>query len=85
MNFVPAVERFLSDAETGTRKLPALVVDEDAACDIRNIAEGAFSPLTGFMSSADYRSVVKDMRLDSGAAWTIPISLDIPEDRSREL
>lgn len=32
------------------------------------------------MDSADYRSVVDDMRLHDGAPWTIPITLDIPEN-----
>jgi sulfate adenylyltransferase len=85
MSFIPVAERFLREGGPDPRKLPSLIVGEDAACDIRNIAEGAFSPLKGFMRGTDYRRVVKDMRLDSGQAWTIPISLDVPEDRRREL
>ncbi|MBI4370963.1 MAG: sulfate adenylyltransferase [Elusimicrobia bacterium] len=85
MSLVLLPERFLRRGEDAARRLPALAVDEDAAGDIRNIAEGAFAPLKGFLSGTDYRRVVDHMRLDSGAPWTIPISLDVPESRRREL
>jgi sulfate adenylyltransferase len=36
---------------------------------------GGFTPLSGFMTSADWRSVCRDMRLESGLFWPIPITL----------
>lgn len=47
--------------------------------DIYCIAIGAFSPLTGFMNEADYRSVLDDMRLANGLVWSIPITLAVDE------
>lgn len=85
MNLVLMPERFLRTGELAARRLPALIVDDDAASDIRNIAEGAFSPLKGFMLGTEYRRVANDMRLNSGATWAIPISLDVPETRRHEL
>lgn len=56
-------------------------VNRETACEIYNIATGVFYPLTGFMDSGDYRNVVDNMHLRNGEPWTIPITLDIPEDR----
>ena len=48
-------------------------------CDIELLLNGAFSPLTGFMSQADYDSVLSDMRLADGTLWPMPITLDVDE------
>ena len=34
------------------------------------LCNGSFSPLTGFMSKADYESVCNKMRLADGTLWT---------------
>jgi len=56
-----------------------------AVSDLEMIAVGAFSPLTGFMGQADYESVVEDMHLQSGAVWTIPITLAVSEEEADRL
>ncbi len=55
--------------------LPSVTLGTVAASDLELIGNGAFSPLTGFMGEADYRSVVDEMRLASGLPWSIPITL----------
>jgi sulfate adenylyltransferase len=44
------------------------------------IAIGALSPLTGFMSQADYEGVVKNMRLGDGTIWSLPITLAVSQE-----
>jgi sulfate adenylyltransferase len=58
-------------------ELPAITLDEVAICDLNMIADGALSPLDGFMSRDDYDSVVGDMRLADGTLWSIPITLPV--------
>ena len=48
-------------------------------CDLELLANGGFSPLTGFMTRKDYDGVCSDMRLADGALWPIPIVLDVDE------
>jgi sulfate adenylyltransferase len=50
--------------------------------DLALIANGALSPLGGFMTRADYDSVVTSMRLSNGLPWTIPVVLAAGRDEA---
>jgi sulfate adenylyltransferase len=70
----PAQEAlFLDKAAT----LPRVTLDERAFSDLVMIAIGGFSPLEGFMTQADYDTVVTDMRLANGLPWAIPVTLSV--------
>ena len=45
--------------------------------DLEMIATGAMSPLTGFMTQADYNPVVDTMRLANGLPWSLPVTLAV--------
>ena len=49
-------------------------------CDLELLLSGAFSPLRGFLGSADVASVCADMRLSDGTLWPIPVTLDVPDE-----
>src|SRR5438046_1437760 len=53
--------------------------------DLELLLNGAFSPLRGFMTMADYEGVCHNMRLTSGVLWPIPITLDITESFAKAL
>ncbi|SJL10315.1 probable Sulfate adenylyltransferase [Armillaria ostoyae] len=61
------------EAET----LPDIVLTERQLCDLELIANGGFSPLEGFMTENDYKSVVDTLRLADGVLFPIPITLDV--------
>ena len=60
-------------------------VNDEVWLEICNIGHGVFAPLTGFLDSKDYASVVERMQWSDGTPWTIPITLDIPEGRYQEV
>jgi sulfate adenylyltransferase/3'-phosphoadenosine 5'-phosphosulfate synthase len=67
------------------KSLPAIMLDDRAAADVENIAVGAFSPLKGFMTSKDYLRVVREMRLENGLAWSVPITLAVSQAQAESI
>ena len=65
--------------------LPKVPLGPRASSDLEMISTGVFSPLTGFMDRAAYESVVEDMRLPDGLAWSLPVTLAVDEELARDL
>ena len=65
--------------------LPRLTLNAVNLSDLELIGNGAFSPLTGFMGEADYRSVVDEMYLQNGLPWTIPVTLAVTREQADKL
>jgi len=73
------------EARVTAQTLPKISLSETNLADLEMIAMGALSPLTGFMSQQDYRSVVHDMYLSNGLPWTIPITLAVTAEQAQRL
>ena len=67
---------------TEATRLPRLELSARVVSDLELIANGAFSPLEGFLGEADYESVVTKMRLVNGLPWSIPVTLPISGERA---
>lgn len=67
------------------KDLPSWDLTAKQVCDLELLLNGAFSPLRGFMTQADWKSVVSDMRLADGTMWPLPITLDITEEFAASL
>jgi sulfate adenylyltransferase len=57
-----------------------IVVDSGTISEIEMIANGAFSPLTGFMNEEEYQSVLHSNHLPDGTIWPVPITLTISQN-----
>lgn len=66
------------------KKYKKLVLNIEQIKDAKNIAQGAYSPLEGFMKENDFKRVVSEMRLANGLVWSIPIVLDIDKKEDFE-
>jgi len=76
----------MADTARETAKtLKQIVLSPMNVSDVELIGCGALSPLTGFMGQADYRSVMYDMHLASGPAWTIPVTLAVDEETAKDI
>jgi sulfate adenylyltransferase len=59
--------------------LPRVRVSSRERGDILMLGIGGFTPLSGFMTEADWRGVCDGMRLSNGLFWPIPITLSVDE------
>uniref|UniRef100_A0A1D1YTK3 Sulfate adenylyltransferase n=1 Tax=Anthurium amnicola TaxID=1678845 RepID=A0A1D1YTK3_9ARAE len=69
-------DALLAESET----LPSIVLADRQLCDLELIMNGGFSPLEGFLTEQDYKSVVSNLRLSSGILFSMPITLDVSEE-----
>jgi len=65
--------------------LSDITLNDRQLCDLELLANGAFSPLTGFMTRSDYESVLDRMRLQNDSLWPIPICLDVSDLQAHNL
>ncbi|WP_220186675.1 sulfate adenylyltransferase [Nostoc sp. ATCC 53789] len=75
--YLPSKEREIALENAHT--LPRLILSQRNLADLECIVTGVYSPLDGFVGEQDYYTIIKDMRLSSGFAWSIPVTLQIPE------
>ncbi|MBK9121083.1 MAG: sulfate adenylyltransferase [Phycisphaerales bacterium] len=66
-----------ADLESSATDLPRIRLPEREQCDLELLAIGAFSPLRGFMGSADFHRVCEEMRLSGGLPWSVPITCSV--------
>jgi sulfate adenylyltransferase len=52
--------------------------------DVIMLGIGGFTPLDGFMNRADWQNVCKNMALENGTFWPIPITLSTNDDDINE-
>ncbi|MFQ5512148.1 MAG: sulfate adenylyltransferase [Candidatus Krumholzibacteriia bacterium] len=60
--------------------LPSITLNRREFSDLGLIANGAMSPLEGFMTYAEYDSVLERKRLPLGLVWPIPVTLSVKDD-----
>ena len=74
-------EKLLDEA----RHFPKIAVNPRELSDLEMLAVGALSPLAGFQGEADYRSILDSLHLSNGLAWTIPVTLSLPDEEAKRI
>jgi sulfate adenylyltransferase len=59
--------------------LRSIQLSARSMCDIELLGTGAFSPLDRFMDRTLYERVVRDMRLNDGTLWPMPVTLPVTD------
>ncbi|MSQ26381.1 MAG: sulfate adenylyltransferase [Dehalococcoidia bacterium] len=73
------------EALARARGLKQIALGPVAVSDLELLAIGGFSPLTGFMGSADYHRVVKEARLANGLVWSLPVTLAVSKEEAASI
>lgn len=69
------------ESELGRAKtLSKISLTSREVSDLFMFGMGAYTPLSGFMSEADWRGVCVDMKLSNGLFWPIPITLSTTQE-----
>ena len=77
------IDRYLTGSksefvESAAQSLPKFPLSARNLADLECIATGVYSPLTGFVTESEYESIVENIRLPNGLAWSIPVTLQMP-------
>ncbi len=59
--------------------LKQVEISDRAKGDLIMMGIGGFSPLTGFMTKADWKGVCENFQMADGTFWPVPITLDVEE------
>jgi sulfate adenylyltransferase len=84
VNLMAPPER-VAELGAGAREMPSWALTPRQLADLEMLLSGGFSPLTGFMGSADAESVRRDLRLADGTFWPVPVTLEVKEEVAQGL
>ncbi len=65
----------LDDERKRAKTLPSIKMSSREVGDVIMLGIGGFTPLTGFMTRADWEGVCDGMKMANGLFWPIPITL----------
>ncbi len=60
--------------------LKQIEISSRAKGDLIMMGIGGFSPLSGFMNKADWKSVCENMTMACGCFWPVPVTLDVSKE-----
>lgn len=80
---LPGIDR--NDGLRRAAELTAVPMTSRETSDVVMLGIGAYTPLCGFMSEAEWRRTCVDMKLCDGTFWPIPITLSCERDLAESI
>jgi sulfate adenylyltransferase len=74
----------LTEEKKRAQTLPKVKITSRETGDVIMMGIGGFTPLTGFMTKADWQGVCDGMKMASGLFWPIPITLSTDDESTKE-
>ena len=68
-----------------SRDWPSVDLGPRQLCDLELMLNGGYSPLQGYMGSADHEEVCATSHLANGVLWPLPVTLDVAKDTAESL
>ena len=65
--------------------MKTIIVSDKITQEAKNLVNGVYSPLGGFLNLKEMKSVLNDMRLPGGEVWSMPIIFDVNEEEKKQL
>ncbi|MFQ5431525.1 MAG: sulfate adenylyltransferase [Nitrospinota bacterium] len=75
----------LAKAKKRAKKLKHVMITSREVGDLIMMGIGAFTPIEGFMTKADWKSVCLKMKMKNGVFWPIPITMSVSEEDAKEI
>lgn len=75
----------LKESLKKAKTLPQVHMTTRERDDLIMMGIGAFSPLNGFMTKADWQGVCNEMKMTNGIFWPIPITLSVTKEVAEKL
>ncbi|WP_028585964.1 bifunctional sulfate adenylyltransferase/adenylylsulfate kinase [Desulfogranum mediterraneum] len=66
-------------------QLRTLDLNSHQLCDLELLLNRGYYPLNGYLSQADYNSVLERMELSDGSVWPMPVCLDVSASTAAQL
>jgi sulfate adenylyltransferase len=75
----------LEEEKKKAKSMPQLKISSREAGDLIMLGIGGFTPLTGFMTQADWKGVCGEFKMADGTFWPIPITVSTTKDQADSL
>jgi sulfate adenylyltransferase len=75
----------LGDERERAKSLKRLHISSRETGDAIMMGIGGFTPLTGFMGSADWKGVVTEMKMTDGTFWPIPVTVSATAEDAKSV
>ncbi|MCG6955859.1 MAG: sulfate adenylyltransferase [Gemmatimonadetes bacterium] len=75
----------LADERERAKSLKRLQITSRETGDAIMMGIGGFTPLAGFMDSADWKGVVTEMKMGDGTFWPIPVTVSATADDAKAI